>query len=171
MLTIGSNADTLKIVNTLWRDPTVRSATIAQAQAYVDQANKTATTPVSTPPLAPAEQGSDNLKAASKNLADAIDRLDTLSLPLGWDSPCIQGQPCKTNLQIWPGFSRAAWLGALNEHSLGWLMTALVISLGAPFWFDMLNKVMSIRSAGKAPEEKPREPRAVPQPQQPGQNA
>ena len=76
LLTIGSNADTLKIVNTLWRDPTVRSATIAQAQAYMDQANKTATTPVSTPPPAPAEQGSDNLKAASKNLADAIDRLD-----------------------------------------------------------------------------------------------
>jgi hypothetical protein len=33
-------------------------------------------------------------------------------------------------------------------------MTALAISLGAPFWFDMLNKVMSVRSAGKAPEDK-----------------
>ena len=31
---------------------------------------------------------------------------------------------------------------------------ALAKSLGAPFWFDMLNKVISIRSAGKAPDEK-----------------
>src|SRR5215470_215858 len=28
----------------------------------------------------------------------------------------------------------------------GWLLTAFAISLGAPFWFDMLNKVISIRS-------------------------
>lgn len=36
----------------------------------------------------------------------------------------------------------------------GWLLTAFAISLGAPFWFDMLNKVISIRSTGKAPDEK-----------------
>lgn len=37
---------------------------------------------------------------------------------------------------------------------LGWLMTALAISLGAPFWFDLLNKLMNIRSSGRKPEEK-----------------
>ena len=31
---------------------------------------------------------------------------------------------------------------------IGWLITALAISLGAPFWFDMLNKVTRLRSAG-----------------------
>ena len=31
---------------------------------------------------------------------------------------------------------------------LGWLITALAISMGAPFWFDMLNKVVKLRSAG-----------------------
>jgi hypothetical protein len=30
----------------------------------------------------------------------------------------------------------------------GWLITALAISLGAPFWFDLLNKITRIRSAG-----------------------
>ncbi|HTI08219.1 MAG TPA: hypothetical protein VL832_06670 [Puia sp.] len=35
---------------------------------------------------------------------------------------------------------------------LGWLLTALAISLGAPFWFDMLNKVVSLRAAGNKPE-------------------
>jgi hypothetical protein len=36
---------------------------------------------------------------------------------------------------------------------LGWLLTAGAISLGAPFWFDLLNKFMVIRSTVK-PHEK-----------------
>lgn len=34
---------------------------------------------------------------------------------------------------------------------LGWLLTIFAISLGAPFWFDVLRKVMSIRSSGPPP--------------------
>ncbi len=46
-----------------------------------------------------------------------------------------------------------AGLERYNHHSngwsiLGWLITALAISLGAPFWFDMLNKVIRLRSSG-----------------------
>jgi len=32
---------------------------------------------------------------------------------------------------------------------LGWLITALAISLGAPFWFDLLNKLMTLRGSIK----------------------
>ncbi|MDC7676415.1 hypothetical protein [Asticcacaulis machinosus] len=32
---------------------------------------------------------------------------------------------------------------------LGWLMTAFAITLGAPFWFDILNRLMVIRSTQK----------------------
>lgn len=34
---------------------------------------------------------------------------------------------------------------------IGWLITSLAISLGAPFWFDLLNKIMALRSAGTKP--------------------
>lgn len=35
---------------------------------------------------------------------------------------------------------------------LGWLITAAAVSLGAPFWFDLLGKVANLRGAGaKAP--------------------
>jgi len=37
----------------------------------------------------------------------------------------------------------------LIKHLLGWLLTAGAISLGAPFWFDLLNKFMVIRSTVK----------------------
>lgn len=38
---------------------------------------------------------------------------------------------------------------------LGLVITALALSLGAPFWFDLLNKLVSLRGAGVKPEEKP----------------
>lgn len=42
-------------------------------------------------------------------------------------------------------------------HSVpGWLVTAFAVSLGAPFWFDLLNKMMVIRSTVK-PREKSRD--------------
>lgn len=34
----------------------------------------------------------------------------------------------------------------------GWLLTALAISLGAPFWFDLLNKFIQMRTAGARPK-------------------
>ena len=66
------------------------------------------------------------------------------------------------------------WSGKVNPTTLpnriiGWLLTAFAISLGAPFWFDVLNKFISIRSSGRAPEEKPKAPKEVPTPLEPGQ--
>ena len=45
---------------------------------------------------------------------------------------------------------------SLVRMFFGWLMTAFAVMLGAPFWFDMLNKFMVIRSTVK-PREKSRE--------------
>jgi hypothetical protein len=49
------------------------------------------------------------------------------------------------------GGQAAYWL---LSKLLGLLVTALAVSLGAPFWFDLLNKVMNIRGTGVKPEEK-----------------
>jgi hypothetical protein len=47
------------------------------------------------------------------------------------------------------------WLWAIAPaHLFGWLLTAVAASLGAPFWFDTLNRFMNIRAAGTAPNEK-----------------
>ena len=37
----------------------------------------------------------------------------------------------------------------LFSSILGWIITALAISLGAPFWFGLLNKLVALRGAGK----------------------
>jgi hypothetical protein len=45
------------------------------------------------------------------------------------------------------------WL-IVPGHIAGWTVTAIAASLGAPFWFDTLNRFMNIRSAGTSPNEK-----------------
>lgn len=36
---------------------------------------------------------------------------------------------------------------------LGWIITAIAISLGAPFWFDLLRKIVNLRSSGEKPAD------------------
>ena len=33
---------------------------------------------------------------------------------------------------------------------VGWLFTIAAVSLGAPFWFDLLGKVARLRAAGRS---------------------
>ncbi len=41
------------------------------------------------------------------------------------------------------------WLRTL----LGWIITTAAISLGAPFWFDLLSKVANLRGSGRQPKD------------------
>jgi hypothetical protein len=43
------------------------------------------------------------------------------------------------------------FIGLLGYHFFGFFVTAIAISLGAPFWFDLLNKLMRLRSSAKQP--------------------
>lgn len=72
-------------------------------------------------------------------VAKNLNQLQGLGLPLGWDE--------RTTPRDFPGFLLKL---------LGWLLTAAAISLGAPFWFDLLNKFIVIRSTVK-PREKSHE--------------
>lgn len=50
-----------------------------------------------------------------------------------------------------------AGAGRLALIVAGWLLTSIAISLGAPFWFDVLNKFMVIRATVKPYEKSPPE--------------
>ncbi len=75
-----------------------------------------------------------------------LKKIDTLGLPVGWT-----GDP--SDPRSFPaGFT--GWLVKV----LGIVLSALAISLGAPFWFDILNKVAVVRSTVKPTEKSPPEP-------------
>lgn len=75
-------------------------------------------------------------------LNERIADLQQVGIPLGWKSrPSHPGD----------------WLNKLA----GLALTAFAVSMGAPFWFDLLNRFMNIRSAGKSPDEKEKGPKAA----------
>ncbi|MEL7159476.1 MAG: hypothetical protein AAFN92_01855 [Bacteroidota bacterium] len=54
----------------------------------------------------------------------------------------------------WEGVDlRKLSLYDLISKVLGFILTALAVSLGAPFWFDLLKKLVNIRSSGARPYE------------------
>ena len=77
------------------------------------------------------------------NRKKAFEQLSNKTFPVGWGGKTL-GQ---------------AWDEAGVQNLAGWLFTAFAATLGAPFWFDVLNKVMVIRATVK-PHEKSREERS-----------
>jgi len=171
IITVWTNADSLAIANTLWRDPSVRAALVTQAQQYAAQQSRENETgqaaskpsnPTDPPDRLPYDPAEAEFQAASEKFKTSLGSLQTLAIPLGWSD----GSSSEDTRDTVPGWSEMG--GVLQKHGFGWLLTALAISLGAPFWFDMLNKVISIRAAGKAPEETQKSPKKVPAPREPG---
>jgi hypothetical protein len=105
-------------------------------------------------------QDTSTARRDSSEYERAMSDLDALPIPLGWGSKRPQlraAGECKEeqNKQKESAFKcnvRKAWLN-WTLPVVGWLLTALAATLGAPFWFDVLNKVMVIRSTVK-PYEK-----------------
>ena len=81
---------------------------------------------------------SDTVSADSAQVADAI----LQSFPLGWEGEDPFGKQ-----EGVPDWGAATWIA----HVLGWFFTAAAVSLGAPFWFDLLSKVTKLRGTGSRP--------------------
>lgn len=96
------------------------------------------------------------------------DELMALSLPIGWVATETSAGERKNGMLL-PGTIGEGWK-LLQQHCIGWLLTALAATLGAPFWFDTLNRIISIRATGKAPEEDPKSPKSVSMALEPGQS-
>ena len=122
ILCAAVNADTLMIVKELWNDQALRSAAVAQAEKRVQ----------STPPADAADA-----KAGLLQLASTI--RETNAPPMGWSS-----EP--RDVRALPGGAGGVFLKAV-----GILLTSFAIVMGAPFWFDMLNNVINLRSSGNPP--------------------
>lgn len=76
----------------------------------------------------------DSLQASEALLA---------SFPLGWEGE----DPLGIREGV-PDWSCGTWFA----HLMGWILTAAAVSLGAPFWFDLLGRVAKLRGTGKRPE-------------------
>lgn len=131
VVAVTLNADSFEIGDRLWRDDALRTSVAEAAQTLIDEDNAAVTTPdgdAATTPDANAAATPDAKVVA------ALAEVEDLGIPLGWD---------------WDERPRdlQSWLTKLG----GLIFTALALSLGAPFWFDALNKVVNLRGSGKPP--------------------
>lgn len=88
-----------------------------------------------------------------------LEELQQAGLPIGWTAtawPRVFDQGCnaksKTACDARPHPLLAAWWGNLLIAVAGWVLTGLACTLGAPFWFDALSKLVRLRASGGRPE-------------------
>jgi len=137
------NADSFDVGYALWSDNALRAQMVQAAGVTVQNGLPDVKNP--TP--------SDVAKAfedANKTLRP---------LPIGWPLRTAPGAPrvySQAAMSEWAAGTWAIfirdWLWFVFTKLIGWSVTAFALSLGAPFWFDLLSKFVNIRGAGTKPQ-------------------
>jgi hypothetical protein len=145
ILTVFLNVNSITIANSLYNDPTLRSLVVAQAETFRN--NNPPQTEASNRNANASQAGASNTNADTpeSNFMRNKAEIESLGLPIGWPNGFRFVSPTND------------WWKYFLSPLLGWLLTAAAISMGAPFWFDLLNKVMVVRSTVKPQEKSPDE--------------
>jgi hypothetical protein len=146
------NVDTIQLATQLWKEPALREAISANTELIVQQYSE--------------NPGSENLDPISA-LQNAQEQY--LGLPVGWNFNAVQlmaSESCAfapASGQVfgfnWYGECRRPFGASASTNGWAWmliklaglLMTAVASAQGSSFWFDVLMKVVNVRSAGIKP--------------------
>jgi hypothetical protein len=141
--------------------PKERATNVAPAPApntspAVDGSTPPATAETKAPATTePRPKTPQELKALTKQVQDSLAQLNAVSLPVGWGDS--QYNYFFKDSGHGGGWGEAPDTGWNWSHLLtalfGWLITALAASLGAPFWFETLQRFVNIRGNGRSPAE------------------
>jgi len=169
-------ADTFSVINKLAIDKDAREKIVSMANAYV-QNNKTLIDNIAikdTSELKEYRQKLDSLLAIKKQLDADIANAGSILGSGAWlpDNVKVITDPQTNKKTYYPAIDAASILKKkipdekgnltfntlekwgyffrlLYHHFFGFFITAIAISLGAPFWFDLLNKMMKLRTSKK----------------------
>ena len=114
-----ANVDAIELTRAMYAQPTLRAELVKMAEARV-----AAGAPASTANVAEVDALKAQLQSAKADLAKLVEA----KLPLGWETG-------------------ADW--DLEKRWMGWCLSMLAASLGAPFWFQLLSKLVSLRGSNK----------------------
>ena len=146
-LAVAANADTITITERLWTDRTMREAIVEVADAYAESCvlqGENADAQVDCSSLTASTAGeNDETAAQSEGIGQARDRMQSLNQAL---SLFPLSGPYGAYMEV---TTANYWCLALLEKIIGLGLTAIALSLGAPFWFDLLKRIMSIRAMGR----------------------
>jgi hypothetical protein len=137
LMAVAFNVNSMRVAHTLWLDKDARQGMASAASTYLK-----------TPHAA----SDKSLNEQMQDTVDAFNKVTTATLlPIGWHTP-------QQYAQVFHAHPLSANLLKILQVLAGWLITAAAISLGAPFWFDTLNKFMVVRSTVKPQEKSQIEP-------------
>lgn len=162
-IAVSCNVDTVHVLQSLSTNPKLAADTADVAADYIKTHKETAATTAPTPspaaaPLngaiaaptsspgaaSPSSTSAPSLKSLVTNVQTAFGDIQSLRLPIGWD--------VTQRSYFWD--EDGAHLNRIMTGIIGWFLTALAASLGAPFWFDTLQRFVNIRANGRSPGEK-----------------
>lgn len=149
------NVDTIMIVDKLEKDPKLREQLVQQADVFtkaypnLDKQIEQQKSEVENLEVQNAKTDSIENKQATLDkylkiqavrdqLIHKADSLTFIDIKKANDVVGIGLNSYESTFDNWKCFLKSL---------VGWIITALALSLGAPFWFDLLNKLMKIRAA------------------------
>jgi len=132
-ISVFANVDTIYIATRLFQDKALQS-TIDKVATQVVSSNSC---------LQLTEDNTNKADCLAEIKSNITETSMSLSpLPFGWDL----SHPWQKQLSP---FNLNNFLKIL----FGWLLTTIAISMGAPFWFDLLTTFINVRNAGKKPND------------------
>lgn len=167
LLAVVTNSNSIYIMNRLAYDKELRQAVVQGAENLINdqQANLSGTTLTKT-----------QREQINQEIEKLLDK--QLTLPIGW-SPIVLSQqlncPANNHPNTWKAlfdeciklrnkpkeyfvpttifvmiFTSGNFVSGLL-FLMGWLITAIAISMGAAFWFELLGKLINVRNTGNRP--------------------
>ena len=182
ILAVSLNVDTIHIVKTLWGSPDALKQTADNIQATVKEIDSTGTYSIKSPDgntvvmYTRIKEGDSAIKDPNDStkiiplkkeaIKQTVLTLKNAGIPIGWDSLNYPHKLMKNENEKETEKGCSIFCNWLIKI-FGLLLTSFALLLGAPFWFDLLNKIVNIRAAGKKEGEnitgttKPVQPVAV----------
>ena len=151
ILAISTNTDAFHMTSRFSKDSALRQTITQNAYDIVVKANENNNQ---------TSQGRVNLDTLKESTEKA---LADISLPVGWTENNIQQQFLSIDKDAGNSSDEKPLISISERRSnnfntiggfksrLGWIVSGVAISMGAPFWFYLVNKITNARNTGKLP--------------------
>lgn len=123
VIAIVLNADTLGLSISLWQNAILRESVSQAAVVYAE-------------------------KGDTLNAKEAQEQLLNLGLPIGWSFEVADTDPSTTDDPRDFPSTAGGWVAKM----IGLVLTGFAISQGSQIWFDLMNRLINLRSTGLKPD-------------------
>ncbi len=125
----ASNADAFHMISRLSKDSALRETIVQNAGQIVSQ-----------------NRNQLNYVDINTLRSQTDEALSEVALPIGWTDSNLEKQIYWSQKQ-----QKSFPIWRIITLIPGWFLSGIAIAMGAPFWFDLLGKVVNVRNSGKPP--------------------